>query len=46
MKDGVKLHYKGNPFHRVIPDFVAQGGDIETKRGNGGRSMYRATGGG
>ena len=35
---GVALHYKGAPFHRVIPGFVAQGGDFTL--GRGGASIY------
>ena len=32
------LHYKGCPFHRIIPGFMAQGGDISF--GQGGDSIY------
>ena len=32
-----RLHYKGSKFHRVIPGFICQGGEI-TK--NGGESIY------
>ncbi|XP_065746695.1 ranBP2-like and GRIP domain-containing protein 4 isoform X2 [Phocoena phocoena] len=32
--------FKNSIFHRVIPDFVCQGGDITKHDGTGGRSIY------
>lgn len=37
---GKALHYKGCKFHRVIPMFMAQGGDIVNENGTGSDSIY------
>jgi peptidylprolyl isomerase len=41
-KSGKPLHYKGSIFHRIIPGFMLQGGDITHGNGQGGESIYGA----
>ncbi|MQM03608.1 hypothetical protein Taro_036398 [Colocasia esculenta] len=37
---GKPLHCKGSTFHKVIPQFMCQGGEFTTRNGTGSESTY------
>lgn len=43
-RDGLPVGYKGAPFHRIMKDFMCQGGDYVRRDGTGIDSIYSQNG--